>query len=75
MLMLDWNHKLKEDKVKVIGVGPGFLATDLGNSREMVESMGGAHPRVGALVVKGAAEGERDADLGKIVDKDGIVAV
>lgn len=34
MLMLDWNHKLKADGVKVWGVGPGFLATGLGNVQE-----------------------------------------
>ena len=41
MMMLDWNHKLKEDGVKVWGVEPGLLATDLGNMREKVKEMGG----------------------------------
>lgn len=27
MLMLDWNHKLKADGVKVWALGPGMLAT------------------------------------------------
>lgn len=40
MLMLDWNHKLKQDGVKVWAVGPGFLTTDLGNLREKVQEMG-----------------------------------
>lgn len=40
MMMLDWNHKLKEDGVKVWGVGPGFLATGLGNIREKAKEMG-----------------------------------
>lgn len=30
MLILDWSHKLKADGVKVWGVGPGMLETDLG---------------------------------------------
>jgi NAD(P)-dependent dehydrogenase (short-subunit alcohol dehydrogenase family) len=37
MLMLDWNHKLKADGVKVWAVGPGFLETDLGGMREMAK--------------------------------------
>ena len=70
MLMLDWNHKLKEDGVKVWGVGPGFLATNLGNIREKVLAMGGGHPSIGGKMLRGVVEGERDADVGKIVGKD-----
>ncbi|KDR73868.1 hypothetical protein GALMADRAFT_269439 [Galerina marginata CBS 339.88] len=59
MLMLDWNHKLKEDGVKVWCVGPGFLATKLGNV-------------IGGKWLRSVVEGERDADVGRIVNKDGI---
>jgi len=53
MLMLDWNHKLKEDGVKVgylaltctillltrcIRYGPGFLLTSRGRMPEMMET-------------------------------------
>lgn len=72
MLMVDWNHKLKEDGVKVWGVGPGFLATGLGNLPDKLKEMGAAHPRVGGLLLRSVVEGERDADVGKIVNKDGI---
>lgn len=72
MLMLDWNHKLKEDGVKVWGVGPGFLATDLGNLREKAKELGGGHPSIGGKILKSVVEGERDADVGKIVIKNGI---
>lgn len=71
MMMLDWNYKLKEDGVKVWGVGPGFLATDLGKMRETVEEMGGGHPSIGGKLLKSVVEGERDADVGKLVVKDG----
>ncbi|KAK9482245.1 hypothetical protein V1527DRAFT_34203 [Lipomyces starkeyi] len=70
MVMLDWNHKLKEDGVKVWGVGPGFLATNLGNSRDKILAMGGGHPSIGGKIIRGVVEGERDADVGKIVGKD-----
>lgn len=72
MLMLDWNHKLKEDGVKVWGVGPGFLATDLGNVREKAKEMGGGHPSIGGRLLKSVVEGERDVDVGRLINKDGI---
>lgn len=72
MLMLDWSHKLKEDGVKVWGVGPGFLATNLGHIPEKAKAMGAGHPSIGATLLKKVVEGERDADVGKIVLKDGL---
>lgn len=72
MLMLDWNHKLNADGVKVWGVGPGFLVTDLGGLREKVVEMGGKHPRIGGKLLRSVVEGERDGDVGRIVNKDGI---
>lgn len=72
MLMLDWNHKLKEDGVKVFAVGPGFLATNLGGVPEMAIEMGAGHPRAGGDILRRVVEAERDADVGRIVVKDGI---
>jgi NAD(P)-dependent dehydrogenase (short-subunit alcohol dehydrogenase family) len=72
MLMLDWNHKLKEDGVKVWGAGPGFLATDLGNVRQKIKEMGGGHPSIGGKLLRSVVEGDRDNDVGKIVRKDDI---
>lgn len=74
MLMLDYHYKLQKDRVRVWCVGPGFLATDLGDAREMVEAQGAGHPRVGGRLVRSLVEGERDADVGKYVVKDGIQA-
>ncbi|KAH9895399.1 hypothetical protein F4778DRAFT_794280 [Xylariomycetidae sp. FL2044] len=74
MLMLDYNHKLKEDGVKVWSVGPGFLLTGLGNVQpERLKAMGAGHPSIGANVIKSVVEGERDADVGKIVGKSGLI--
>ena len=72
MLMLDWNHKLKEDGVKVWAVGPGMLATNLGNMRDKAIEMGCGHPSIGGEILKSVVEGKRDADVGKIVVKDGL---
>ena len=72
MLMVDWNHKLKNDGVKVWCVGPGFLATDLGNIREKAIAMGCGHASIGGEMLRTVVEGERDADVGRVVVKDGI---
>ncbi len=73
MLMLDWNHKLKADGVKVWCIGPGMLETDLGGLREMAKQMGLQHASAGGKVVRSVVEGERDGDVGRIVKKDGEI--
>lgn len=72
MLMLDWNHKLKEDGVKVWGVGPGFLATGLGNVQEKAKEMGAGHPSIGGNILRSVVEGERDKDVGKLINRNGL---
>ncbi|KAK6821908.1 cytochrome P450 [Apiospora arundinis] len=75
MLMLDWNHKLQADGVKVWSVGPGFLRTGLGNMEDSPIAKLAGHPSIGANVIKSVAEGERDVDVGKIVGKDGLIPI
>lgn len=73
MLMLDWNHKLQADGVKVWAVGPGFLATNLGGvGPEMAKKMGAGHPSEGGDILRRVVEGERDADVGKLINKNGL---
>lgn len=73
MLMLDWNHKLKADGVKVLGIGPGMLATNLGGmTKEMAEKMGCQPASLGGTLIRSIVEGERDADVGKIANRNGI---
>ena len=78
MLMLDWNHKLKEDGVKVWAVGPGMLITDLGDTskeiKDMLRQMGAGHASEGGVMIRRVVEGERDADVGKFVNKGGFAA-
>lgn len=74
MLMLDWNHKLKADNVKVWTVMPGFLATNLGGMPGKAEEMGAGHPSAGGDILRRVVEGERDADVGKVIGKNGEVA-
>ncbi|KAI0433399.1 hypothetical protein F5Y09DRAFT_328956 [Xylaria sp. FL1042] len=74
MLMLDWNHRLKEDRIKVFSVSPGFCATGLGNlGAELMAAMGAEHPSEGGRRLIAVADGNRDADSGKILDKVGFL--
>ncbi|KAI1378072.1 hypothetical protein F4677DRAFT_443986 [Hypoxylon crocopeplum] len=74
MLMLDWNHKLKEDGIKVFSVSPGFCATGLGGIAEDAwKAMGAGPPSEGGEKIIAVAEGHRDADAGKIIDKVGFI--
>lgn len=72
MMMLEWARLLKEDGVKTWCVSPGQLATGLGPGAEMNKKMGAQDPAIGGAVIKGVVEGERDADVGKVVKKDGV---
>lgn len=75
MLMVDWNHKLKADGVKVWAVGPGMLATNLGGlGPEKARELGAGDPSAGGDIIRRVVEGERDNDVGKYVIKDGQVA-
>ncbi|KAJ6787853.1 hypothetical protein PWT90_08349 [Aphanocladium album] len=73
MLMLDWNHKLQADGVKVWGVDPGMLATNLGGKPELVKSLGLEHPVKGGRQMLSVVEGERDDLVGQVISYDGPV--
>ncbi|GJC77182.1 short-chain dehydrogenase/reductase tropE [Colletotrichum liriopes] len=72
MVMLNWHWLLKADGVKVWCISPGFLATGLGGNPELLKKMGAGEPSQGGILIKQVVEGERDADVGKVVNKDGI---
>ncbi|KAJ4128311.1 hypothetical protein NW754_002303 [Fusarium falciforme] len=72
MMMREWHRTLKEDGVKVWCISPGLLATSLGGSSEAMKKLGGADPSIGGNFVKDVVEGARDADVGKVINKDGI---
>ncbi len=73
MLMLDWNHKLKADGVKVWSVAPGFLATNLGGKPEIGRNMGAGHPSAGGAITRRVVEGEFDDRTGRYVSKNGVM--
>ncbi|TQN65472.1 Short-chain dehydrogenase/reductase tropE [Colletotrichum shisoi] len=72
MVMLNWHWLLKADGVKVWCISPGFLATGLGGNPELLKKMGAGEPSDGGNLIKKVVEGERDADVGKVVNKGGI---
>ncbi|KAJ6789766.1 hypothetical protein PWT90_06471 [Aphanocladium album] len=72
MMMLAWHWNLKEDGVKVWSISPGFLATGLGGAPEVLKASGAQDPSVGGVLIKRVIEGERDADVGNVVDGAGV---
>lgn len=72
MVMLNWHWLFKEDGVKVWCISPGFLATDLGGIKELLKKLGAGDPSRGGDLIKKVIEGERDADVGKVVSQDGV---
>lgn len=73
MMMLDWVRALEPDGVKVFGISPGFLATGLGGmGPEFMRKVGAGEPHLGGELIRDVVEGRRDADAGKVVNKDGV---
>lgn len=68
MLMREWTRILKNDKVKVWAISPGFLATNLGGvPKETLLKMGALEPHVGGEFIRDVVQGKRDEDVGKVV--------
>lgn len=72
LVMLSWHARLREDGVKVWCVSPGFLATGLGGDRELLIKSGAGDPSIGGKLITSVVEGERDADVGKVVAGQGV---
>ncbi|KAL9064974.1 MAG: hypothetical protein Q9161_008523 [Pseudevernia consocians] len=72
MMMREWYRMLKEDGVKVWCISPGFLATGLGGSQHVNESLGAGDPATAGQFVRGVLEGQRDDDVGRVLVRDGV---
>ena len=72
MMMREWYRILKEDGVKVWCISPGFLATSLGGSQEVLKKMGAGDPTEAGHFVQSVLEGHRDRDVGKVIFRDGV---
>ncbi|KUJ09376.1 short chain dehydrogenase/reductase [Mollisia scopiformis] len=76
MLVLQEWIKYAETGLKVFAVCPGFVRSNLrGKSEEEVSGWGQAgDPVVAGEMILGIVKGERNADVGKFVWKDGVYA-
>ncbi|KAF2844632.1 NAD(P)-binding protein [Plenodomus tracheiphilus IPT5] len=72
MLMREWYRVLKEDGVKVWGVSPGYLATGLGGNQEANVKAGAGDPALGGRFVLDVLEGGKDAEVGRVVGRQGV---
>ena len=72
MLMLKYAKDLKDDGIKVLGICPGFLATDLAAPADYMRGLGAIEPAEGAVIVRDVVLGLRDSDAGKIVFVGGV---
>ena len=68
----EWHRMLKEDGVKVWCLSPGFLATGLGGDQEANKSVGAGDPALAGQFVRTVLEGQRDADVGRVLLRDGL---
>ena len=74
MMAREWERELRNDGVKVFLVNPGLLATGLGSfGRIQMRKFGAGDPDVGGRLVVDVVEGKRDADVGKIVMRGGVL--
>lgn len=71
-MMLTWHWMLKDEGVKVWCVSPGFLATGLAGSKESMMDAGAGHASIGGRLITAVVEGARDADVGKVVNGQGV---
>jgi NAD(P)-dependent dehydrogenase (short-subunit alcohol dehydrogenase family) len=62
----------KEQGIRVWTVDPGLVATNLGGNKDALEQMGAGSSEVSAQTILSIIEGQRDADIGKLIYKDGV---
>lgn len=68
MLMLEWKRIFTNDNVKLWGISPGFLATNLaGVGADKLKELGARDPKIGAEFIRDVVEGKRDEDSGKVI--------
>jgi NAD(P)-dependent dehydrogenase (short-subunit alcohol dehydrogenase family) len=73
MMLREWYRLLHEDGVRVWCISPGFLATGLGGfGAETLKKMGAGDPEIVGPFIMSVLEGARDADVGKVITKDGV---
>lgn len=74
MWVVEETKELGKQGVKSFAVCPGFVVSNLrGTTEEQRSGWGNAgDPRVSGETIRSIIEGKRDADVGKLVHKDGV---
>lgn len=71
MLLVLYSNKLKG--FKVIGVDPGFCATNVIGDPEALRKMGAMEPEVGGQFIASVVKGEKDEHAGRLVGMNGLI--
>lgn len=72
MLMIWYSRTLGKEGLKVWGLCPGWVATNLGGDAEREKARGAGKPEDGAKVIVSVIEGRRDGEVGKVVFDGGV---
>jgi NAD(P)-dependent dehydrogenase (short-subunit alcohol dehydrogenase family) len=67
LMVLYWN-RLEPEGFKVIGANPGLIATNFHGGRKP-----GSEPEVGGERIAAVVRGDRDADVGKVCNANGVL--
>jgi len=62
----------KEQGIRVWTFDPGLVATNLSGNKEALKQSGAGSSEVSAHTILSVIEGKRDADVGKLMYKDGV---
>jgi len=74
MLTACYAKELKDEfGCKVWAVDPGLVATNLTGNPEALRARGAEDPSVSARMILAVCEGKRDGDVGKLINKDGVL--
>lgn len=76
MIMVDEHFQVKDTGLKVFAMCPGFVVSNLRGKDEASRSGWGkaGDPMVSGQTALKIIQGERDADVGKLIHKDGVYA-
>lgn len=71
MLLVEYHMALTG--VVVVGVDPGFCATDIIGDAEALRQMGAAEPDNGARIIAEVVKGGKDDQPGRVHSAEGLV--
>lgn len=72
MLMVMYQARLKDERFKVLGADPGLCATNFTGNPESLRNRGASEPEDGGRRVAVVVKGEKDADVGRVLDDYGV---